>query len=61
MLLNDPDLLQWPRLRKILDDIEEYRDPLPSKLTSHFFNALSSVRNILEVSFTTIHCLGILF
>jgi len=30
--------------------MEEYRDPLPSKLTNHFFNALFSVRNILEVS-----------
>ena len=51
------DLFLWPRLEEILDDIEEQRHSLPSKLSNDFFNVFSSVFVIVEqievVSFTT--------
>ena len=42
------DLFHWPRLEEILDDIEEQRHSLPSKLSNDFFNVFSSVLVIVE-------------
>jgi len=69
MVTDGLNLLLWPRLEKILDDIEEQRHSLPSKLSNDFFNVLSSILNMMGdimidwevVSFTTTYRSSILF
>ena len=67
MVTDGLNLLLWPRLEKILDDIEEQRHSLPSKLSNDFFNVFSSILNMMGdidsevVSFTTTYRSSILF
>jgi len=64
-MLDGLNLLHWPRLEEILDDIEEQRHSLPSKLSNDFFNVFSSILDIMGdievVSFTTTYRSSILF
>jgi len=59
------DLSHWPRLEEILDDIEEQRHSLPSKLSNDFFNVFSSILQMIGeievVSFTTTYHSSIIF
>ena len=59
------NLLHWPLLEEILDDIEEQRHSLPSKLSNDFFNVFSSILDMMGdievVSFRTTYRSSILF
>ena len=65
MFIDGLNLLHWPRLEEILDDIEEQQHSLPSKLSNDFFNVFSSILNMMGdmevVSFTTTYRSSILF
>jgi len=65
MSIDGLNFLHWPRFEEILDDMEEQRHSLPSKLSNDFFNVFSSIldmmREIEVVSFTTTYRSSILF
>jgi len=65
MFIDGLNLLHWPLLEEILDDIEEQRHSLPSKLSNDFFNVFSSILDMMGdievVSFTTTYRSSILF